>query len=501
MTMQNQHKTIDEVLEKHGLKPYIPGGCGDGWADLIDRLITDLVALGWNRQLDQCKSKYACYDSETEVLTENGWKFFKDVTVEDRIATLGANDALEYQHPTDVIAASYCGRMYKLTTRGVDLLVTPNHRLYVAKGATWNGRYKPPIKKAHPFGFHLPDEMFGLNKRFQKGTKWNGEDLPSFVLPSVEWSHTTQKGAMGRPYSRLYRKPERVLPMDAWLHFLGWYIAEGCTSPSKPEVSVAANNTDGGIEASVVERAIIAAEFQPRLACADNPAVVFKIYDTQLARWLRSECGMRAHNKKVPAFVKSLSPRQITIFLQALFAGDGHKTKTAHILCTTSRRLADDVQELLLKAGYSSYSFKRAPYNSKLPVGNRHIIARHDVYNVNWLKKSYYHNTASNKDRRAAVERWEPYQGEVHCVTVPNGIIHVRRNGIPVWCGNSLRFYIGSGTEEMFDRIDQAEMESARTCEVCGEPGSLDESEWWIMTLCDKHKEMRAKGEDIWWTS
>jgi hypothetical protein len=29
------------------------------------------------------------------------------------------------------------------------------------------------------------------------------------------------------------------------------------------------------------------------------------------------------------------------------------------------------------------------------------------------------------------------YQGKVYCVTVPNGIIYVRRNGKGVWTGNS----------------------------------------------------------------
>jgi thymidylate synthase (FAD) len=31
----------------------------------------------------------------------------------------------------------------------------------------------------------------------------------------------------------------------------------------------------------------------------------------------------------------------------------------------------------------------------------------------------------------------EEYSGNVHCVTVPNGTLYVRRNGKPMWCGNS----------------------------------------------------------------
>jgi len=32
---------------------------------------------------------------------------------------------------------------------------------------------------------------------------------------------------------------------------------------------------------------------------------------------------------------------------------------------------------------------------------------------------------------------WVDYEGFVYCVTVPQHVIYIRRNGIPLWCGNS----------------------------------------------------------------
>lgn len=49
-----------------------------------------------------------------------------------------------------------------------------------------------------------------------------------------------------------------------------------------------------------------------------------------------------------------------------------------------------------------------------------------------------------------------------------------------------LRFYIGGGTDAIFTRIDDAELESYQTCEVCGQPGVLH-SGGWLKTLCDEH--------------
>lgn len=53
-----------------------------------------------------------------------------------------------------------------------------------------------------------------------------------------------------------------------------------------------------------------------------------------------------------------------------------------------------------------------------------------------------------------------------------------------------LRFYINSGSEEIWQRIQLAESASYITCEKCGELGEL-RGGGWIQTLCDEHSEGR----------
>ena len=52
-----------------------------------------------------------------------------------------------------------------------------------------------------------------------------------------------------------------------------------------------------------------------------------------------------------------------------------------------------------------------------------------------------------------------------------------------------LRFYIGAGSDEIHERIQQAEDESYRVCEVTGKPGKLRSDLGWIRTLCDEEYE------------
>ena len=52
-----------------------------------------------------------------------------------------------------------------------------------------------------------------------------------------------------------------------------------------------------------------------------------------------------------------------------------------------------------------------------------------------------------------------------------------------------LRFYINTGSDEIFDRISKAEEDSYKICEKCGKPGELRNDIGWYRTLCDEEYE------------
>ena len=54
-----------------------------------------------------------------------------------------------------------------------------------------------------------------------------------------------------------------------------------------------------------------------------------------------------------------------------------------------------------------------------------------------------------------------------------------------------LRFYINSGSNEIFARITLAENKSHEICETCGEKGEMRTDLGWYRTLCNKHYEER----------
>lgn len=57
-----------------------------------------------------------------------------------------------------------------------------------------------------------------------------------------------------------------------------------------------------------------------------------------------------------------------------------------------------------------------------------------------------------------------------------------------------LRFYIDKGNDEIFKRINLAELQSLKTCEDCGEEGTTGSwGGYWILTLCPLHGAKREK--------
>src|SRR6056297_232221 len=74
---------------------------------------------------------YECYDDKTEVLTNSGFKFFNDLDGGELFYSLNPEtNNIELVPATHYIKKQYAGEMYKIKNYYIDLVITPNHRLY-----------------------------------------------------------------------------------------------------------------------------------------------------------------------------------------------------------------------------------------------------------------------------------------------------------------------------------------------------------------------------------
>ncbi|HID60590.1 MAG TPA: ribonucleoside triphosphate reductase, partial [Hadesarchaea archaeon] len=209
-----------------------------------------------------------CYDEKTEVLTRDGWKWFKNVKPSDEIATLNIETReLEYQKPIGIYKFRYNGKMVHFKNRNIDLLVTPDHRMLVSSrrsknkklyfkgakdvtqthnipllGIKWKGRDKeffvlPKVSMPPNYGKLVLDSENCIEK---KGHPWTKEEIDfmrkdyAHISPKQlqAVSHRTtdaikQKAFQSGLKLQTLEIPEKKIPMNDWLRFFGIWLAEG----------------------------------------------------------------------------------------------------------------------------------------------------------------------------------------------------------------------------------------------------------------------------------
>ena len=123
-------------------------------------------------------------------------------------------------------------------------------------------------------------------------------------------------------------------------------------------------------------------------------------------------------DKWIPRDLLDLSRRQLEIFWRFYFLGDGATAGAGmQVVATASIRMAGQLQEVIQKLGRS------ASVREEKCLGNAKVPGERLIYKLGVRKTLYPEYKASRV----------PYAGLVSGVTVPNGLVYVRRNGRPAW--------------------------------------------------------------------
>lgn len=334
----------------------------------------------------------SCYDTETEILTENGWIPFPELEKGVRVATLNPDkQQIEYYIPDKYIIQDYVGNLLRFVNSKFDLCVTPNHWMYVRS-------------KTDKFKFIRADEDKHWHSwRVVTGAEFTGENIEWFEL--------------GKPPRNAKVNVTRIA-MDDWLEFLGYYISEGCVHVRK-RVRVV-----NGRDYNIADYNVLIAQENPEgrekiATCLsrlgfkffDSDDHQFRICSKQLTEILQP-LG-KSGEKYIPREFLQLNQRQSLILFKALILGDGSQRGDTYTYYTKSKQLADDVQELAMRCGYAASVVS-------------HAVGR-DLYRVN-IRPAKNANLVTPTPVR--------YAGKVYCVNVTNHIICVRRQGKVAFCGN-----------------------------------------------------------------
>ncbi|HED06102.1 MAG TPA: phage tail tape measure protein, partial [Ignavibacteria bacterium] len=380
----------------------------------------------------------ACFDGQTEILTENGWKNHDEITLKDNAITKDLSTDKIYYTPVEYIFKNknYKGKMAHYNTgafkkQQVDFFVTPNHKFpvsYSIYNCIYNRKLKNSIKKQEKKAadFKLMELDKVKYKRFHIPTTgiWEGKEIENINIPSFQGVRILHKS---------YK-----FKMDDWLEFLGWFVSEGsCNVTKKGQSTVQIGQSfTKNPEKCVQIREVLERLEVPFKEYTSQDMCLFQVSNRirNIVEWLLDNCYTdRIHpnskTKRIPDFVKNLSPRQINIFLTSYGLGDGtvDKRNGAKSYSTSSPQLRDDLLDLLLKIG------KTPSYITALPNSKNNLTSDH--YKIHSSNKIAHHLRRKNI-------KYVDYEGLIWCIEVkPHHTIYIRRNGKCMWSGNTLKAY------------------------------------------------------------
>ena len=386
---------IGEILKSHGFDPHGLETMYCGFTGKKMEAQIFICPTYYLRLKHLVRDKIHCLDEHHDVLTFEGWKPIKEVTIEDKVATL-ENDKLVYTNPTAVLHyPDYEGNMYRIKNQAVDLAVTGNHRMYVSK-------IKENKSIWQPYEFEFAENIVGKYLRYKKDAEWEAPDY-QFILPSV-----IRDGELIE---------EKVVDMNSWLIFFGIWFAEGWTHSEE---------TNGKIEISVNKKRVKDALY-PAL---DALGYTYNIADEKLVAENKqlynymSPLSVEEPNKKLPDWVFKLSKNQVQTLIHGMLLGDGIFAKNGcSFYYTTSKELGDQFQQLCLHAGWACI----------IQTDNEDVLRLSVIKSRINPSVNHLHDKIQNIQE----EKFGHEKCPVYCLQVPSEVFYVRRNGKAVWTANS----------------------------------------------------------------
>jgi len=335
---------------------------------------------------EKFNSYIGCFDETTEVLTDEGFKKFRDLKGNERVLARRPNGVSEYIPYDNYIEYDYAGEMYEIERQGASVFVTPNHKMLCApaKGET---------------------ELREIQEITDK--EWR-----------IIRQHEFRQGLFQDefPFELGYNKKD-------FFAFLGWFISEGCVCGL-----ASVNITQRDVKKKDAIRALLT---KMRIRFSESEQN-FNISNRKLASWLLEHVKKYAHNKEIPRLVTYCSNwSYVEAFLDAYCDGDGMRRKGQR-LCyvSSSKKIMDSLQIILSHFNRQGRISLKEKAGSETIIEGRKVVRLHDVY---ILYERWQDSDVWVKNYKA---EQKDFNGKVYCVANRYHTIFVRRNGVCYWIGN-----------------------------------------------------------------
>lgn len=361
--------------------------------------------LGENWRDDYVVYDCCCYDEQTEVFTKQGWKFFKDLLNTDEIYSLNPfNETAEWSGFEARQIIPFKGDMLHFESNMVDLLVTPDHKMY---NTSINRDYKRSQKPRMSFFWDANDTYYHLER---------GNTIYQTLSSKLK---TLDEGT-----STDFIKGQ----------FIGFYLGDGSTSnykdkPYAVQFSLSKERKLTYLRQIISKLGLVYTETP--IYRHDNDkrqdAVLFtiKLKENNL-QFMDSALSKKASEKCIPCDIKNTWNYMLFQgIIDGITNSDGHvgehKRDNTHVrITTTSKCLAEDLCDLCTFCGVTNKLFLRS-----------RLDKHHTEYTV-----TLFHGITYTALSKRHITKFH-YDGMVYDVTLnKNHVLLIKRNGKVCFSGN-----------------------------------------------------------------
>lgn len=368
---------------------------------------------------------FNCYDDKTEVLTSIGWtNLAKAKEANLDVATVNPdNGTMWFEKPKEWFEYDYDGILNLFESKRYSLAVTPNHKMF--------GRcvYGKVIE------FITSDSLY-------EGGRWNNFEIPTTVNFIGKQPELLKLGPVKREGStgRLPRQYEVEIPFDILAGFLGWFLSDGsiCKGKTSGTYSITIKQSKKQFFDEIDHFTENLPFHVGKYYNEDKESWQWSIMDKGFFLWLKDNCyheGTTGEFKEVPDIIRNADNFTLNRFFEAFVHGDGHIVDghdNLYQVGTESKQLADDLQEIAIKLGYSC-----SIRNTSTTLG----------------KPFWYLNVNKNASWAQICPRNRSkirYIGKVYCFENSTHLTVVRRNGKVSICGQSHVANVRKSINDMF---------------------------------------------------
>ncbi|WP_051072975.1 N-acetylmuramoyl-L-alanine amidase [Nocardiopsis valliformis] len=372
-----------------------------------------------------------CVDEETEILTEDGWRAFRDIEVGDTVLTLDHEAGVSQWQPLQAVNVfpAMPRELIKMEGREHSSLTTAQHRWPVERHDRRTGARRPKPADGKW-------AATGRSERTQRGRER--------VWTTTETLEQADRIPLAAPCVTLPAEPKWS---DALVELVAWFWTGGHVEPRGRD---RAPGTDVLLRQCEQRNPKNAARIRGALHSLFGPGSDDLPRSGSgpdgAHRWGEAPAGHLVEFRlsadagrllvdqapgRVPryGFLRSLTRAQLDLFVGVSLLAGGHDNHTvnARALSQRNREAAEAFQFAAVLAGHATSLRRRPPSSS----------TEYDTWEVELRRGTRFSPRAAVTRESAFSITKEPYSGHIWCPTTPNGTWLARREGTVYFTGNS----------------------------------------------------------------